>query len=165
MANLYDINSALPKRIKQPIKYIYGLVPTHMRHGKAFCQNYQFIQKSQWWSREKLEEYQMQQLNKLLNHAYDNIPYYKKVFDERDLKPNDIKSIPDFKKLPLLTKILFNSCFSEAVEKTYTKVGVKLSDWWSRHKKYPTGMKIHKEVSLGSDETGHRREVLNARSI
>ena len=65
---------------------------------------YTFLQESQWWSMEKLEEYQMQKLEKLLRHAYDNVPYYRRVFDERDLKPKDIQSLDDLRKLPFTTK-------------------------------------------------------------
>ena len=73
-------------------------------HIRTFHDTYTFLQKSQWWSREKLEEYQMQQLSKLLHHAYENVPYYRKVFDERGLKPKDIQDFSDLQKLPFLTK-------------------------------------------------------------
>ena len=49
----------------------------------AFISTYRLLKKSQWWNREQLEEYQLQQLSKLLNHAYENVPYYRKVFNER----------------------------------------------------------------------------------
>jgi phenylacetate-CoA ligase len=61
------------------------------------------LQESQWLRRDELEEYQMQQLSKLLNHAYENVPYYQKVFDQRGLKPEDIQDFDELEKLPLLT--------------------------------------------------------------
>jgi phenylacetate-CoA ligase len=70
----------------------------------AFFKTYNLLKKSQWWSKEQLEEYQMRQLSKLLKHAYKNVPYYRKVFDERGLKPNDIQDFSDLQKLPFLTK-------------------------------------------------------------
>jgi phenylacetate-coenzyme A ligase PaaK-like adenylate-forming protein len=45
----------------------------------------------------------MQQLSKHLHHAYANVPYYRKVFDERELHPRDIQTFDDLKKLPYLT--------------------------------------------------------------
>lgn len=71
---------------------------------KTFRGMYKFLQKSQYWSRDQLEEYQLQQLNRLLNHAYENVPYYRRVFDERGLKPKDIQDSRDLQKLPYLTK-------------------------------------------------------------
>jgi len=87
--------NSLPYPIKQGAKYIYGVIPPRFRYSKIFWDTYSFLQESQWWSKEKLEEYQMQQLEKLLNHAYNNVPYYKKVFDERGLKPKDIQDFDD----------------------------------------------------------------------
>jgi len=94
----------LPYPIKQPLRYIYGAIPPSIRYGKVFWETYNFLQESQWWSREKLEEYQMQQLSKLLSDAYENVPYYRKVFDERGLQPKDIQNFNDLRKLPYLTK-------------------------------------------------------------
>ena len=105
----------LPQPIKQGLKYIYGAVPPHFRYGKVFWDTYDFLQKSQWWSREKLEEYQVQQLEKLLKHAYENVPYYRRIFDERGLKPKDIQDFDDLRKLPYLTKDNFKLHFDELV--------------------------------------------------
>jgi len=69
-----------------------------------FIKWYNFLRESQWWSRRKLEEYQMRELKKLLKHAYKNVPYYSRIFDERGLKPKDIQDFDDLKKLPYLTK-------------------------------------------------------------
>ena len=44
--------------------------------GKVFWDTYNFLQESQLWSKEKLEEYQMNQLEKLLKNSYENVPYY-----------------------------------------------------------------------------------------
>lgn len=96
----------LPYPIKQGLKYAYGALPPRIRYGKVFWETYNFLQESQWWSREKLEEYQMQQLSTLLHHAYQNVPYYRTVFDERGFKPNHIQDFGDLRKLPYLTKDL-----------------------------------------------------------
>lgn len=86
------------------VRYIYYIIPLPIRYDKGFRDMYNFLKESQWWGKEKLEEYQMQQLKKLLNHAYENVPYYHRVFDDRRLKPKDIQDFDDFKKLPVLTK-------------------------------------------------------------
>jgi len=86
---------------------------------KVFRDTYKFLQKSQWWSREQLEEYQLQQLNKLLNHAYENVPYYKKVFDERGLKPKDIQDFKDLQELPFLTKEIIRDNLNDLKARKY----------------------------------------------
>ncbi|GAF70105.1 unnamed protein product, partial [marine sediment metagenome] len=55
----------LPYPAKQGFKYIYSAILPRFRYDKVFWDTYHFLQKSQWWSREKLEEYQMQQLSTL----------------------------------------------------------------------------------------------------
>ncbi|MDF2615141.1 MAG: phenylacetate--CoA ligase [Clostridia bacterium] len=55
-------------------------------------------------SREELEIYQLEKLKEQITLAYENSPYYKKSFDERGVKPEDIKSLADIQKFPILTK-------------------------------------------------------------
>ena len=62
------------------------------------------LMKSQWFTPSQLEELQKEKLRALLEHAYKNVPYYRKVFDTLGLKPTDIKDIEDLDKLPLLRK-------------------------------------------------------------
>ena len=112
---LRKIVKSLPYPVRQGAKYIYGALPTKLRYGRVFWETYNFLQESQWWSREKLEEYQMQQLSKLLHHAYENVPYYRRIFDERGLKPKDIQDFDNLKKLPYLTKDDFKIHFDELV--------------------------------------------------
>lgn len=98
----------IPYPAKQGFEYIYDLIPLRIPprilYGKVFWDTYRLLQESQWWSREKLEEYQMRQLEKLLKHAYTHVPYYRNVFYERGLKPKDIQRKEDLIKLPILTK-------------------------------------------------------------
>lgn len=55
-------------------------------------------------SREKILEIQNGKIVKQVRHVYDNVPYYKKLMDEKGVTPDDIKSVDDIKKLPFLTK-------------------------------------------------------------
>ena len=55
-------------------------------------------------SREKILEIQNEKIVRQVKHVYENVPYYKKLMDEKGVKPSDIKSIDDIKKLPFLSK-------------------------------------------------------------
>lgn len=59
---------------------------------------------SQWFTPSQLEDIQQEKLNSLLEHAYKNVPYYRKVFDNLGLKPEDIQNKKDLTQLPLLRK-------------------------------------------------------------
>jgi phenylacetate-CoA ligase len=51
-----------------------------------------------------LEAYQAEQLQRLVSHAYANVPYYRERMDELGLRPEDIRGPADLPRLPLLTK-------------------------------------------------------------
>lgn len=54
--------------------------------------------------RSELQELQLQRMKKILHHAYENVPFYRRVFDERDILPDDIHSFKDFRNLPFTNK-------------------------------------------------------------
>ena len=55
-------------------------------------------------SRQQLIALQKKALNKVLNHAYANVPYYHGLFDSTGIRPEDITSVRDLHKIPILTK-------------------------------------------------------------
>lgn len=54
--------------------------------------------------REALEAIQLKRLQDLAKRVYTAVPFYKKVFDEKGIKPDQIKSLEDLKKLPFTLK-------------------------------------------------------------
>lgn len=53
---------------------------------------------------EELRKIQNEKIVKQVKHVYENVEYYRKLMDEKGVKPEDIKSVDDIKKLPFLTK-------------------------------------------------------------
>ncbi|HTZ17836.1 MAG TPA: phenylacetate--CoA ligase, partial [Dissulfurispiraceae bacterium] len=47
---------------------------------------------------------QLERLRDTVRRAYENVPYYRKRFDELKLKPSDISSLKDICKLPFTGK-------------------------------------------------------------
>lgn len=54
-------------------------------------------------SRDGIEKLQMERLRKTLNHCL-NSPFYRKRFAEHKLRPEDIKTLDDLRKIPFTTK-------------------------------------------------------------
>lgn len=54
--------------------------------------------------RKKIEDIQLERLRHMACKAYENVPFYKKRFDESGIKPEMIKSLSDIKNLPFTTK-------------------------------------------------------------
>ena len=70
-----------------------------------------FLEKSQWFSEEELKEYQNKRLKEIIEHCYENVPYYQNLFHQLRLKPDDFEDAEDLKKLPLLTKEIIRKNF------------------------------------------------------
>jgi len=72
--------------------------------GTRIVETKKFLNKSDFWSREQLEAYQLQKLQKLVSFSYQHVPYYRKLFDNIGLKPDDIRELADIQKIPISTK-------------------------------------------------------------
>lgn len=55
-------------------------------------------------SREEMQEIQISRLTDTIERAYNNVPFYKKKFEELNIVPEDIKTIDDVRKLPFTVK-------------------------------------------------------------
>ncbi len=55
-------------------------------------------------SREEILRIQNEKIVKQVKHVYDNVEYYRNLMDQKGVKPEDIKSVDDIKKLPFLSK-------------------------------------------------------------
>lgn len=63
-----------------------------------------FLKKSQFWTREQIDNYQNKKLRTLIQHASANVPYYKDLFHDLKLSCREIQTKDDLNKLPILTK-------------------------------------------------------------
>jgi len=63
-----------------------------------------FNAKMETLTREKIRELQLKRLKQTVKLVYDTVPFYKKKFKELKIKPEDIKTLDDVRKLPFTTK-------------------------------------------------------------
>jgi phenylacetate-CoA ligase len=63
-----------------------------------------FNAKMETLAREKIGELQLKRLKQTVKLVYDNVPFYKRKFKELKIKPEDIKTLDDIRKLPFTTK-------------------------------------------------------------
>jgi phenylacetate-CoA ligase len=62
-----------------------------------------------WWSSPsadpgEIRRYQERQLRSLVAHAFNRVPYYRRVFEQAGLKPEHIRSVTDLRLVPATTK-------------------------------------------------------------
>ena len=54
--------------------------------------------------REEMRALQLERLQQTVKNTYERVPFYKKKFDEIGLKPEDIKTLEDIRKIPFTVK-------------------------------------------------------------
>ncbi len=54
--------------------------------------------------REEIVSFQNKQLRRLIAHAYENVPYYRRLFDQNGIRPDDIQSVADLSLIPVTSK-------------------------------------------------------------
>ena len=79
-------------------------------------------EKVECMSREDMKKLQDEKLVKQVRHVWDNVPYYKKLMEEKGVTPDDIKSTDDLHKLPFLKKDDLRECYP------YGLLGAPLKD-------------------------------------
>lgn len=55
-------------------------------------------------SYKKIRDWQLKRISYIVDYAYENIPLYRKKYDEIGFKKGDIKTWRDYNRLPILTK-------------------------------------------------------------
>jgi phenylacetate-CoA ligase len=54
--------------------------------------------------REALEALQLKRLQQVVQRVYHTVGFYRRIFDEAGIKPDDLKTLADLKRLPFTTK-------------------------------------------------------------
>jgi len=81
--------------------------------GRKFWKRYLELQKSQWLPRHELEKMQLERLKTMVKHAYETTRLYKQLMKKAGVKPEDILSLDDIKKLPIVRKNDFRRGFPD----------------------------------------------------
>ena len=111
------------------------------KHAQAYLKH---LDESEFSSLSGLESIQKEKLKYLIEEAYKNVPYYRKIMDQINMIPSDIKTLDDLKLLPVLTKQIIRDNLSDLVNLKYNKnrlihittggtTGTPMSFFFSKH--------------------------------
>jgi len=56
------------------------------------------------WEREKLNQYRLHRFQQLIRHSYNTIDFYKELYTQRKIKPEDITRLSDIEYLPSIDR-------------------------------------------------------------
>lgn len=63
----------------------------------------------------ELQEFQQQRLRTIVRYAYDNVELYHRKWSQAGVHPDDIRTVADLKKLPIITKDDLRQGFPDAI--------------------------------------------------
>lgn len=95
----------------------------HLRHPESAASNpiwaaYQTLDRTQWLKPAEIEALQFRNLRTLLLHCYENVPYYRSPLESAGFPSRAIESFDDFRKLPLLTRDLYQKNYADLQAKS-----------------------------------------------
>ena len=101
------------------------------------------LMRTQWLDERGLRDYQDERLRAAIRHAVEHVPYYRRLFAELGLHPDDIDTADDLRKLPHLERetVRLNAeafhtedwmCYRPRAERTSGTSGVPLEFYTDR---------------------------------
>ena len=96
------------------------------------------LRRDQWLPKKTLEKIQLQKLKTIIRHAYDNVPFYRQFYDQHGVHPNQLGSLDDICKFPILSKDLAR----DLTLKERTAFGVDISRCTIRTSSGSTGVPV-----------------------
>ena len=79
------------------------------------------VQKQQWMKPKELEDLQRKKLRAVIKYAFRFVPYYRKKWKAVGVRDDDIKTVEDLKKLPIITKKDVVKNFNQFIAVNYRK--------------------------------------------
>ena len=95
-------------------KHFKDYLKEKLRSTGQFVKIYDDLCKHDEYDIDKLRDIQYEMLINMLTYSYENIEYYKNIFDKQGLKVSSITKLEDLSLIPILTK--------DIVRKEYNKI-------------------------------------------
>lgn len=110
-AILEKIYNKLPVSLQNLSITVYGIHWFRRRYGGVFRKELNNCLKRSDYTEYQWNQYQNENLQRILLHAFDTVPYYKQVFQDRKLTRDQLSQITldQIHKLPILEKDTFRS--------------------------------------------------------
>jgi phenylacetate-CoA ligase len=129
------------------LPWLYEVV---FQRRKTFDYYHEYI-KNQTLSESELVNLRSQKIHALIKHCYANVPFYRHQWSALNISPDDIRSVDDVSRLPILTKDIIRENYTDLIAKNFSSNIVKTTGGSS-------GVPLKFQLDLESDE--RRRSVM-----
>lgn len=100
-------------------RLLYEYIPSKKRTGKEQNKIREFLLKAQWWPVEEIKQWQLDKLKEIVSYAYNNVPGYHQLFNEKGANPKDIQTLEDITILPFTTKMLIRDNIKDFISRKF----------------------------------------------
>lgn len=113
------ITNPLTSRLRSLPFRAYGVLPVtlqnvamsaqawrdrRVRYGGDFHRRLDSLREQEWWGAREIADFQNMQIRRIVRLAYETVPFYRDSFRRAGLNPDNIGTVEDLAKLPILTK-------------------------------------------------------------
>ncbi len=115
-----------PAGIKRILGAGLSVVPLPYLLGGEFRRWRQFAAEADRWDAERIREYQVAELRRVLTLAYEKTEYYRQTFRSVGFHPGDLKSPEDLQRLPTIDKVSVRENWERMLTRPITDSSVDL---------------------------------------
>lgn len=108
-----SIYNRLPVCLQNAACTLEGVKVKRNKYGKRQKAALSAFMERNSWTYEQKCEYRDQQLRVMIEHCYNHVPYYRKLFDRLGVDYRSIKRLDNLKVLPILTKSIVRENFDD----------------------------------------------------
>lgn len=171
-----SVYARCPVAVQNWLLTLYGQTLRRQRFDDGYRRlraEFERLERAPW---ETQEAYQSERLRRLVRHCVERVPYYRDIFQDRHLHPEDVRTPADLVKLPILRKEELRSHFSELLAEgsdmrrlrlahTSGSTGSPLSCYWDREVDRATNAVLWQHRSWAGFEFGQPYATLLGRMI
>lgn len=108
-----SVYNILPVWLQNVACTIEGIRVKNNKYGKRQQRALPAFMERNNWTYEQKCRYRDQQLQIMIEHCYNHVPYYRKLFERLGIDYHSIKCLDDLKILPILTKSVVKENFKD----------------------------------------------------
>src|SRR5688572_21588698 len=95
---------ALPPPLRERLEGVVSFLPRPLLYGATFRARRAAVLAAEFAPPEEMRAAQDARVRALVTHAYERVPYYRRVMDARGVRPDHVTGASELRLLPLLDK-------------------------------------------------------------
>lgn len=141
----------LPHGVRRALGMAYRILPRSWRWGKHYTEFKALALEGEGWSPTQIQEYQLQQLRKVLHQAASWCPFYQRSFARAGFRPENLQTPEDLQRCPMIEKRDLLDHLEEMVS-TELPVSARIYITTGGSTGVPVGFYLHRGISRPKEQ-------------